>query len=197
MRDSFIGRIFIGFFVFLFCIILPVACDFGGREVPGRVNGRLLSDTGLNFLEDGYIKKQMANVNKTLAAKEREQISGYMKRRGWNMQELPAGVFLWEYEKGTGSEIRSSDQVFLDYSLELINGAEVYNSKKDGQKVFIVDNPGVERGLNAAIKELSLHSKAKIIIPSHQGFGFYGDGNNIPRSAILIYDVNVKKVVRQ
>ena len=197
MRYSLIRKITTRLFVSLCGIMLMVACDFGGQEVPGRVNGCPITDTNRNFLEDEHLKKQMASVNKTLASKEREQILGYMKRRGWNMRELSVGVFVWEYEKGTGTEIQSSDQVFLDYSLELINGTEVYNSEKDGQKIFIVDNPGVERGLNAAVKELSLHSKAKIIIPSHQGFGFYGDGNDIPKSAILIYDISVEKVVKQ
>lgn len=178
-------------------IMMMNRCNSEGQEVPGRVNGRFLSEISAKTWKEDRIKQQMATVNKTLATKEREQISGYMKRRGWNMKELSGGIFVWEYKNGDNTPIQSSDQVVLDYSLELINGTVVYDSKTNGPKVFTIDEPGVEPGLNTAVKELSLHSRAKIIIPSHQGFGFHGDGSNIPKSAILIYDVTIEKVVRK
>jgi len=53
-------------------------------------------------------------------------------------------------------------------------------------------------GLEEGILYLSEGDKAKIIIPSHLGYGLLGDlDKNIPPKATLIYDIELKSITIQ
>lgn len=144
-------------------------------------------------LDNAILKEKMIESNKHITRFENNQIENYIERRGWkDMKSLSAGLRLWEYEPGKGSSIQDEgDRVSLKYTLELINGVQVYSSEADGIKTFTTGKAEVEKGLEEAVLLLRKGSKAKIIIPSYLGFGFLGDGNKIPRQAVLIYDVEI------
>ena len=46
-------------------------------------------------------------------------------------------------------------------------------------------------GLDQAVLQLSVGSRAKVILPSNLAYGIGGDGDRIPQSAILVIDVKV------
>ena len=48
------------------------------------------------------LKEHFINANRTIAQSEETSINEYVARRKWDMQKLPDGVRLWEYEKGCG-----------------------------------------------------------------------------------------------
>ena len=133
------------------------------------------------------IEERLANANKVVAQSEEVQINNYISRRNWPVNKLSNGLRIWEYETGKGKKVDYNDEVTIKYRLEAINGQLIYEETK----TLIVGTLEVETGLDQALRELRKGSKAKIIIPSHLGYGLVGDGNRIPKMAVLIYDIEV------
>ena len=137
--------------------------------------------------ETTSIEERLSNANKVVAQSEEVQINNYISRRNWPVEKLSNGLRIWEYETGKGKKVDYNDEITIKYRLEAITGQLIY----DETKTLIVGTLEVETGLDQALRELKKGSKAKVIIPSHLGYGLVGDGNRIPKMAVLIYDVEV------
>ena len=134
------------------------------------------------------LKEHLINANRTIAQSEETSINEYIARRGWNMEKLPEGARLWEYEKGNGNKIDFEDSVHITYSVEAINGKIIYNDIKDD---YVAGRRQQMIGLDQAVLQLNVGSRAKVILPSNLGYGIGGDGDRIPQSAILVIDLYV------
>lgn len=134
------------------------------------------------------LKEHLINANRTIAQSEETSINEYIARRGWNMEKLPEGARLWEYEKGNGKKIDFEDSVHITYSVEAINGKTIYNDIKED---YVAGRRQQMIGLDQAVLQLSVGSRAKVILPSNLGYGIGGDGDRIPQSAILVIDLYV------
>ncbi len=73
-------------------------------------------------------------------------------------------------------------------------GDEIYSSDKDGVMKFVVGCGDVVSGLDEAMPYLHQGDVAKVIIPSHLGYGLLGDQKSIPERSTLIYTIRVLKV---
>jgi FKBP-type peptidyl-prolyl cis-trans isomerase len=92
---------------------------------------------------------------------------------------------------GDGPKVEYEDTVSIRYSVEAINGVTIY---KDQEETVVSGQLQPNRGLDAALRNLSEGSQAKVILPSEQAFGVAGDGNRVKSCMVLIYDVEVLKV---
>lgn len=136
------------------------------------------------------IEERLSNANKAVAQNEEVQIDNYISRRNWPVKKMSNGLRIWEYEEGKGRKVDYNDEVTIKYRLEAINGQLIY----DGTKNLISGTQEVEIGLDQALRELKKGSKAKVVIPSHLGYGLVGDGDRIPKMAVLIYDIEVENL---
>ena len=134
------------------------------------------------------LKEHFINANRTIAQSEETSINEYVARRKWDMQKLPDGVRLWEYEKGRGPKVNVEDSVHIVYSVEAINGKLIYSDITDD---YVAGRRQQMIGLDQAVLQLSVGSRAKVILPSNLAYGIGGDGDRIPQSAILVIDVKV------
>jgi FKBP-type peptidyl-prolyl cis-trans isomerase FkpA len=135
-------------------------------------------------------------INANIAAKnaEEEQINDYIERHRWEMQKTGSGLRYVIYKQGNGAKAKEGKIAKVNYSLSLITGDVVYSSDEGGPMVFLIGKGGVESGLEEAILLLQVGDKAKIIIPSHLGFGLAGDDHKIPPKATLIYDIELLEI---
>ena len=134
------------------------------------------------------IKEHLINANRTVAQAEETSIDEYIARHKWTMTKLPEGARLWVYQKGSGPMVEYEDSVHLHYNIEAINGKMVYEGVNDHYVAGRRDNM---IGLDQAVLNLNIGSKAKVILPSALAYGIGGDGDRIPQSAILIIDLEV------
>lgn len=135
------------------------------------------------------IDQRLAQANKYIVQSESTQIDEYTKRRGWQMQTLDCGVRLMEYEKGKGAPLRYDDEAIIAYRIDGLDGKPFYTNRRD---TVVVGRHRPNIGVDAALLKLHYGSKARIIVPSPQGYGVVGDGENIPTRAVLIYDLTVE-----
>ena len=140
--------------------------------------------TNLKPIDENDVKERMETVNKYLSRNENLEIEAYISRRKWKAISTASGIRYWVYEKGKGGAIKYNDKLKLNYVLSLINGQKCYDSSKDG---FLYVNVGKYEvsGLNEVLLLMNKGDKAKIIIPSHLGYGLLGDQNMIPSIEII------------
>ena len=130
-------------------------------------------------------------INKQLVGDEQKVIFRYAEEQGLDMHTTETGLWYVITESGVGDNIMAGKVVSLEYKIWLLDGTLCYNSEKDGQKVFLVGQGGVESGLEEGVLLLKKGSKATFIMPPHLAHGLIGDDDRIPGRAILKYDVEV------
>lgn len=69
-----------------------------------------------------------------------------------------------------------------------------YSSDSTGNLVFQIGKTDLPVGLQEGVQLMSKGEKAVLITPSKLGYGFTGDGANIPPNAVLYYDVELIKI---
>jgi FKBP-type peptidyl-prolyl cis-trans isomerase FkpA len=149
-------------------------------------------------LSQDSINERLIHANINMLKTEKEEINDYIKRYNWNMQTTASGLCYMIYQHGNGKQAKLNTKVKINYTSSLLNGINLYSSKKDGVKSFITGKAEVVNGLEEGILLLKVGDKAKFILPSHLAFGLVGDQNKIPRKAALVYDVeliDVKEII--
>ena len=145
-------------------------------------------------LDPKVIEQQLAEVHKQNIKVEDQQIDDYLNRRNWDFKRAKSGLRYNIYKDGIGLYPQEGQRVVLEYTVSLIRGDLIYDSKVDGVKIFTVDRDDEPTGLHEAIKLLRVGAKAKVILPSYLAYGLIGDENKIPPSATLFYDLYLKEV---
>ena len=146
-------------------------------------------------VSDSQIKESLEKANRYLANDEEEDINNYIARHQLNMESTGTGMRYQILQSGEGSLIRPGQTVTLDYVLNNIMGDIVYSSENNGVMSFVVGCGDVVSGLDEAMKYLHQGDVAKVIVPSHLGYGLLGDQKEIPPRSTLIYTVKIIKVV--
>lgn len=138
-------------------------------------------------------KRELIDNNRKSVRVESDQIDSYIKRRNWEMTKTGSGLryMIYESENESGNYPKEYDTAFVQYSVSLINGKEIYESKKETPASFVVGHDEVESGLQEGIRFMKPGDKAIFIIPAHLAHGYSGDFNKIPRSSTVIFDLEL------
>ncbi len=158
--------------VFSFLAALLVSCN---NDIPV-----------IEMQEKKSINQNLINANRYMSKSEDTQIDEFIERRRWNMQKLENGVRVMEYKYGNGAKTDYESHVKISYTVSAISGAEIYPLQ---EAEITVGKNEICPGLDAGLLKIHRGSKARIIVPSHLGYGVGGDGDRIPQSAILIFDI--------
>ena len=138
-------------------------------------------------------KEALIEANRQAVNFENEQIDQMIRRYGWDMKETGTGLRYMIYQEGQGMVPEEGDKVFMNYTVSLITGDQVYSSDEDGVLKFEVGKAEIS-GLDEAVRLLQEGDKAKIVIPSYLAYGLIGDGKKINHKATLVYDVELFSV---
>lgn len=139
-------------------------------------------------------KEQLIALNKARVAEENDQIESLLLRYKWPVTTTETGVHYWIHEEGTGDQIALDDEIVYSYRVRLITGDEVYHSDRDGLLVCKVGKSNVPAGLEEVILLMRPNAAAKMVIPSYLAYGIAGDGDRIPPSSTLIYEIKILEV---
>jgi FKBP-type peptidyl-prolyl cis-trans isomerase len=140
-------------------------------------------------VDSEHLKESLIKANIIISQLEEEQINDFIERYGWDMQTTGSGLRYMIYETGMGGKAEKGRVATINYTLRSISGDIIYSSDIGGPMEFEIGTGNVENGLEEAILLMQVGDKAKIILPSHLGFGLAGDGHKIQPKATLIYDI--------
>ena len=139
------------------------------------------------------LQEQLLLANKNALSVEKKQIEEYIKQKKINVITTNTGLNYQIYDDVISDSIVDGQKVRIDYSVELLDGTECYNTEGNGEE-FTVGMDYVESGLHEAVKYLSKGDKAIIIIPSHLGHGLTGDFEKIPIRSTIVYNIHILDV---
>lgn len=117
--------------------------------------------------------------NKNIMRRENDEMQMFIRRYGWQMQRTPTGLYVQILEPGSGNLYVENDRVAVAYRTFLLSGEMVYCSDSDGVKRFVVNRSEEIDALHEAVQRLRPGAKARLVIPSHLGYGVAGDGDRI------------------
>ena len=98
-------------------------------------------------------------------------------------------------QKGDGVKAEKGKTVSVHYKGQLIDGTVFDSSYKRNEPIdFPLGVGQVIQGWDEGISLLNVGDKARLVIPSHLGYGSRGAGGVIPPDANLIFDVELMSV---
>ncbi|MFT6997931.1 MAG: FKBP-type peptidyl-prolyl cis-trans isomerase [Cryomorphaceae bacterium] len=134
---------------------------------------------------------ELIEANKRKVNKEADLINQFISQSGWEMKETNTGIRYDIYHQEDGVNAKTGDVVSVVYSLHLLDGSRVSDTKSSGPVIFKVGQGDVVSGLHEAVTLLSVGDSARLILPSYLAYGLTGDQNNIPSNAALFYDLSL------
>ena len=136
-------------------------------------------------------KEILLNVNRELVEEDIETIKAYIARRGWDMKDTRSGLWFMICDNGNGEKAATGKIATIEYTVSLLDSVICYSSETLGTKTFKLGYGGVEAGLEEGVLLMRVGDKARMIMPPYLAHGLIGDGDCIPRRAIIIYDVKL------
>ncbi len=121
-----------------------------------------------------------------IAEKDRKKILEYLAEHELDYYEIEHGVFVVIYHEGTGGQPHENSTVRMNYEGFLLDGT-LFDA---GHNALLYLGATV-RGFRIGVMEFKRGGKGLILIPSAQGYGEYPPPGNIPRNAVLIFDVEI------
>ena len=129
-------------------------------------------------------------ANQRLVKEDYEEIKAFVEKCSWDMQTTETGLWYMIYDKGKGEKAVTGKIATIEYTVSLLDSTVCYSSAISGPKIFKIGR-SVESGLEEGILLLHVGDKARMIMPPHLAYGLLGDGDCIPRRAIIIYDIEL------
>ncbi len=121
-----------------------------------------------------------------IAEKDRKKILEYLAEHELDYTELEEGVFVVIEHEGTGGHPHENSTVRMTYEGRLLDGT-LFDAGTNA--VLFLGN--TVRGFRIGVMEFKRGGKGLILIPSALGYGQYPPPGNIPRNAVLIFDVEI------
>lgn len=121
-----------------------------------------------------------------------ELIQNYIAEQGLNAVDLGDGLYYVETTKGTGANPTITSTVTVHYRGYLLDGTEFDSSYGGNQVSFPLAN--VIEGWQRGIPAFREGGKGTLIIPSGMAYGANPPSSDIPRNAVLVFDVELFEV---
>lgn len=137
----------------------------------------------------------MVEVNKAIVKTEEQQIEEFISRHGWSMDSTGTGLRFMIYEKGAGKRPKVNETARTACKIFLLDATLCYEYKKEEPLEFVIGNKDVPRGIEEAVLLMQVGDKAKVIVPSHLGYGLLGDKNKIPGNSSLYVELELLGVL--
>ncbi|PWL29600.1 MAG: hypothetical protein DCO96_07525 [Fluviicola sp. XM-24bin1] len=136
--------------------------------------------------------KKSSDLNRGISDREADNIQLYLEMRpDWQMTKTGSGLQYWVYKKGDGATPQPDDFAEIEYEITLLTGEPCYKTENDEYEEVRVDRSDIETGIQEALKLLKVGDEAKLIIPSHLGWGLLGDFDKIPPLKTLVVDIKL------
>lgn len=141
-------------------------------------------------------QKCMATVQAESAIKTKAEAKAFLEKNGKKagVKTTASGLQYEVIKEGTGPKPNDSSTVSVHYHGTLIDGT-VFDSSVDRGNPAQFPLNRVIKGWQEGIQLMSVGSKYKFWIPSELGYGDNGGGGVIKPGALLIFEVELLKIV--
>lgn len=143
-----------------------------------------------------YINESVAR-NKQIVAKEEARIQDIIQSDSTKHYLSSPDGFWYYYNKKDSTSTRTpefGDIVEFDYSLETLDGQEIYTDEEIAPRTYRIDKQELFSGLRQGLKLMKEGEVVTFLFPSHKAFGYYGDKDRIGSDLPVISRVILMKI---
>jgi FKBP-type peptidyl-prolyl cis-trans isomerase FkpA len=153
-----------------------------------------MDEEGFALEEQRMMEEQMAKD--LVRAEEEEDLRlDYIAEEGITVAPSESGLYYVEIEKGDGPKAEPGNMVSVHYEGRLLDGTVFDSSHERGEPIeFILGQGMVIPGWDEGISMMHVGGSARLVIPSHLGYGDRGAGPMIPAFSTLVFDVELLDV---
>ncbi|MEX0968523.1 MAG: FKBP-type peptidyl-prolyl cis-trans isomerase [Bacteroidia bacterium] len=167
--------------------------------VAAAMRASIQGDTNvlINMQEAGqYIQNQMQAATQRQQESSRHEGQAFLEdnRQKEDVQVTASGLQYKIMEEGSGARPGANDTVRVHYEGRLTDGKVFDSSIERGEPAQFPVN-GVIPGWTEALKLMKEGAKWQLYIPSDLAYGERGAGADIPPHSVLIFDVELLKVI--
>lgn len=136
---------------------------------------------------------------------DKDLIEEFVVNNNLEAQQTEEGLYYVTLEEGNGTFPYSGDEVFLKYSMSLLDGTLIDTSSEElarendmfnpnrvyGPRSFILGDREILKGWNIGIPKFRKGGKGKLLIPSALAYGTQGYGSQIGPNTVIVFDVEL------
>ena len=138
--------------------------------------------------------KEDKSIIEKRKASEDLRIKEYIKKSGFEFEKTASGAYYAITDLNGGEQLpKKGNAVVFSYVGQFIDGIEFESSAKDiGHAVnFTIGSNSVIKGWEEVFPNIPKGARARMVIPSHLGYGNIAKDDIIPANSILIFDVQL------
>lgn len=171
-------------------LVIPPSMGYGSKGIDGVIppdatlafDVELLDITDYTSMEAG--KKQLERVSDLFAA---------------DGVTTPSGLFYVDEVVGEGATPQRSDRVQVHYTGWLVDGTR-FDGSRTGRnglegKPLKFGVTGVIKGWTEALLSMNVGTKRWVVIPGDLAYGPTGRGRQIPKNAVLVFEMELLDIV--
>jgi len=143
------------------------------------------------------LNEHLINANKIMLKDERKEIEDFIVRHQWKMETTGTGLHYEIYSHGSGKKAELQKEASIAYTVYLLDGTKCYAADENHPLKISLGHGEQTRGLEEGVLMMREGDHARLVVPSHLGYGRPGDGNLVPGNSALYYDVALLKVTSQ
>ncbi len=144
--------------------------------------------------------------NKKAQAKtDKELIEAFVVNNNLEAQTTDEGLYYVVLQQGNGVSPKSGDEVFLEYSMSLLDGtlidtssealareSDMFNPNRVyGARSFILGDKEILEGWTIGMPKFSKGAKGKLLIPSALAYGPSGYGSQIGPNTVIVFELEL------
>lgn len=146
-----------------------------------------------------YINEAVAR-NRKIVAEEEAQIQKIIEKDSTHEYISSPNGFWYYYNKKDTTSTRMpefGDVVEFDYSLQTLNGENIYTDEEIAPRTYVMDKEQLFSGLREGLKLMKEGETVTFLFPSHKAFGYYGDKKKIGSDVPVISTVTLMKITEE
>lgn len=140
--------------------------------------------------------KESVIFNKTMNENEEKAFTAFMENDSLTHYiASPNGFWYTFNQKNSDAYLpKIGDRLFYVYDVYDINNNLIYSAEEIGEQTYIVDRQEIIEGLRNGLKIMAAGDVVIFLFPSHNAYGYIGDGNKIEINQPLIFKVQLIKI---
>jgi hypothetical protein len=169
-----------------------------GPRVKIVLNGQLITDADVDQATKGFGGHKALAVRPKIGYVGLQSHQTRVDFRNIKIKDLttrtPSGLRYVDLVPGTGPVVPAGATVEGQFTGSLVDGTK-FEDSRSGSAAMKMPLSGLIPGLREGIAGMKVGGRRKLIIPPELGFGAKGRPGKIPPGAILVFDIEVTKLV--
>ena len=143
------------------------------------------------IVDENDLREKILDANQNLLHVESNLIDSFILSHNFRMERTGSGLRYEIMKLGNDKKANEGDEVMMSYKAYHLDGTQCLSSSaKEPQQLRIGKGEQI-KGVEETLMLLSEGGSARIVVPAHLAFGPRGDGDRVPPSSILYYELTL------